>query len=404
MKLSELSEIKLLNKIRNVNKWLFYFAFFYLKSFYAQDTLPENKFTPSITFYSGVLPKTYPIAPASRYAFFSSISLNWQVNGKDKWHQLYAYPSGGIDVCYGSFDNPSELGYTFGLVPTLILNSPKESKFWRAKIGFGAAYFNKPYNAVSNASNYYVGANFANLTFLSLFWKKKINKDLYFSYGGAIAHSSNGHTRLPNVGLNLLLLNAGLEIGSTNHKHHYDIEKDKGKLSYATKFGVGMHEFGAMGKAIGGPNYPSYHFSFWVSKSYKNIHLLQAGFTLAYYTSFRDYITSQSLYDKSINIYSSTALIFGGHEFVFGKFSLSTQMGLYVFNPFFIKQKKLEGTWDSVSEKLEAFNSNRLGLIYYPFKKRNTLNNVKNQLMLGAFIKANLAQADLFEYSIGYVF
>ncbi len=42
-----------------------------------------------------------------------------------------------------------------------------------------------------------------------------------------------------------------------------------------------------------------------------------------------------------------------------------------MFNPFFVKQKKLEGTWNSFSEQLEAFNSNRLGLIYYPFKTQN---------------------------------
>ena len=42
MKLSELSEIRLLDKIRNVNTWLLYFALFYRENFYAQDTLPES--------------------------------------------------------------------------------------------------------------------------------------------------------------------------------------------------------------------------------------------------------------------------------------------------------------------------------------------------------------------------
>src|SRR6185369_6304568 len=104
-------------------------------------------------------------------------------------------------------------------------------------------------------------------------------------------------------------------------------------------------QFGATEKAVGGPQYPSYHLSAWVSKPYRNIHLFQAGFTWAYYTSFYDYITSQGVSFNNPHLGASTGLVFAGHEFVFGKFSLSAQAGFYFYNPFFIRQKKIEGRW-----------------------------------------------------------
>jgi hypothetical protein len=93
-----------------------------------------------------------------------------------------------------------------------------------------------------------------------------------------------------------------------------------------------------------------------------------------------------------------------GHEFIFGKFGLVAQVGVYAYNPFFRELKKLEDTWSSTSEKLESIFSNRLGLNYYPFKKANTLCSIKNQFAMGIYIKTNLAQADLFEYAIMYTF
>jgi len=381
-----------------------FFLFFFQLYFFSQDTLPKNIFSPALNLYFGYLPKTYPIAPESRYSIMTSAQIFWQFNGKDKWHQYYHFPKGGIEILYGTFDNPSELGYTAGLVPTLEINSKNPKRSWRAKFGIGVTYFNKTYDPIVNTQNYYIGAHFTNMTTAGFTFEKKLGKRLSASYGLAIIHCSDGHTRLPNVGLNLFMLETRIGFIKPAAKKVYELTEEKNKLSYAVKLGLGLHQFGATEKAVGGPGYPSYHLSSWVSKPYRNIHLLQAGFTFAYYTSFYDYITSQEVDFKNAQLSSCTGLLFAGHEFVFGKFSLSTQAGFYFFNPFFIRQKKIEGRWHVPSEKLEAFNTNRVGLIYYPLKKRNSLNNVKNQLMFGAFIKANLAQADLFEFSIGYVF
>jgi hypothetical protein len=239
---------------------------------------------------------------------------------------------------------------------------------------------------------------------LSFLREKKINKNLVFTYGLSAVHCSNGHTALPNVGLNVFTAQAGIRFIKPQTTFNTNVIPQKNKLSYAIKMGIGSHQFGTTEKAVGGPVYPSYHASLWVNKPFKNIHTIQAGVTLAYYTSFYDYINLQQIYTTNKKQKACTGIAFIGHEFILGKFSLCTQLGIYFYNPFFIQQKKIEETWKKTSEKVEAFSTNRFGLLYYPFKKKNALNQLNNQLHFGAFIKANLAQADVFEYSIGYVF
>jgi len=205
--------------------------------------------------------------------------------------------------------------------------------------------------------------------------------------------------------MNIVTAGLGISFKKGNKKYTHILDSsDSKKLSYAIKFGLGFHEFGATTKPVGGPVYPSYHTSFWVNKPFRRSGVLQAGFVAAYYTGFYDYIISQELYTSYQHLRSMTGVLFAGHEFVFGQFSFCAQAGLYVYNPFYIKQKKVEGTWHLLANKLEGFNTNRIGLNYYPLKKHNSLNQLNRQLQIGIYLKANVAQADLFEYSVGYLF
>lgn len=390
-------------KILNNNRICLVVIFFSIK-IYSQDSLPKATFAPSFNLYVGYIPKTYPIAPKTNYAALASLGIMWQFNGLDKWHQLYRYPKAGFELFFSDFGNPTELGYNVGFVPTLQLTNRKPKVKLIGKYGFGISYFNKPYNPISNTKNFYIGTNLTYMVTLNFLKEKKLNKNLLFTYGLSVVHGSNGHTQLPNVGINLFTAQAGIRFNKSQGTYTQQLIPQKNKLSYAVKLGLGMHEFGSTEKAIGGPKYPSYHLSLWANKPFKYIHTWQAGLTLAYYTSFYDYITSQQTYTVNQKLKAFTAIAFVGHEFIFGKFSVCAQLGLYLYNPFFIKQKQLEGSWNIFSEKIEAFSTNRFGLLYYPLKKRNTLNKLNNQLQLGAFIKANLAQADVFEYSVGWVF
>ncbi len=359
----------------------------------------KNKFNPEFNINSGTILKNYPGVPSQNLVNYSSINLSFQTNGSDKWHQFYNFPKIGVESIFGIFQS-KEFGYTIGVVPNMVFKNSKNVYF---KIGMGAAYFNKPFDFITNNRNLYIGYKFTNMTLIGFGRGFKIGK-LSMNLGLTFSHCSDGHTALPNVGMNSVLFNIGLMANEPKIKRNLPQLNLKNKFIYTVRTSLGLHQFGATTKAVGGPTYPSYHASFYVSKPYKNIHVVDAGVVVSYYTSFHDYIVNEEVYKKNINLKSSTGVIFIGHEFVFGKLGFSTQLGIYFYNPFFIQQKKLEGTWGNLTQKLEAFNTNRLGLMYYPFKKKNTLNQIKNQLMIGMFIKANLGQADMFEYTVGYRF
>lgn len=369
----------------------------------AQDSL-KNKFEPRLQTYAGMIIPSYPDVPKSKFTNLTSLSLGWQTQGKDDWQQFYRFPKMGIECVFGSFSNPKNLGYAFGLVPFLEVNGSKPNKHWRFKAGFGAAYYTTPFDLITNPNNFYIGDHFTNMSIFTLLWYKQIGKNVLMNYGLSGIHSSNGHTALPNAGMNIVAVNLGLGFGHASTFRSHVPDTCVKRSSYVLKAGLGFHEFGSTTKAVGGPGYPSYHLSMWMNKPFRHSGSLQLGVTLAYYTSFYDYIISQEFYDRNQQLRSSTAIVFAGHEFVMGKFGFISQAGIYVYNKFFIDQKKYEGTWDNISNKIEAFNTNRIGLVYYPLKKRNSLNILNQQLQLGIFLKANLAQADLFEYSVGYVF
>jgi hypothetical protein len=369
-----------------------------------QDSISSNKFSPAFNVSIGYLPKTYPIAPKSPGAVLAGAEMFWKFNGKDKWHQYYNYPRGGFELVFAYLGNTSELGSTIGLIPALEWHSKNVEKKWRFKMGFGVGYFDRIFDPISNPQNYYIGRHFMNMSRFSIHREVKISNKLAMRYGLSAIHASDGHTALPNVGLNMFTADVVINMRSSVKETSRLEYEDERKNYYTIKFGVGMHELGKTEKPVGGPSYPSYHLSGWYNRSLKHIHILQLGLILGYYTSFYDYIVNQEVYSSKQNLRSSTAILFAGHEFVFGKFGLSTQAGIYLYNPFYIKQAKLEGNWDNTSDKLESVFTNRLGLNYYPFKKSNSLNKLKGQLGLSIYIKTNLAQADLFEYALSFTF
>jgi len=372
----------------------------------AQDSVASKSiFCPEINSYFGYLIPSYPGVPQNKYVAGLATGMYWQTKGRDRWHHLYRYPVIGLEMAFLSFSNQKELGYSMYCVPSLEYKSKKENSKWRLRVGFGVAYFNKPYDVITNPNNFYIGSRFTNMSVFSFYRKWNLYQHCDLLYGVSVLHSSNGHTALPNAGMNMICVQTAIRFNST--KAPVNSCRDSislKKWSYVLKTGLGFHEFGSTSKPVGGPGYPSYHFSLWANKPYGGVGVLQAGITWAYYTSFYDYIISQEVYENAQHRKSCTGILFAGNEWVMGKVGFMAQAGIYFYNPFYIKQKKLEGTWDNYFDKVEALSTNRIGLVYYPFKKMNTLNKLNNQLQLGVFLKANLAQADLFEYSAAFVF
>ena len=112
-------------------------------------------------------------------------------------------------------------------------------------------------------------------------------------------------------------------------------------------------------------------------------------------------MVAQELFLGKQRQYASNVALFLGHEFILRHFSLVTQLGGNIYNPFRVKLSKLNKVGKDIKTLLTLHVNTKLGFQYYIFDPEKT---TKNNIFLGFFIKANFGQADFVETAIGYTF
>lgn len=353
--------------------------------------------------------KVVDIAPDfSKTNLTSSLFLNlkYQTKGDKFWQELYNFPKIGLAFQYTNLGNPNLLGNTYSILPNISFKSKKNKKYKIATtFGIGLAYFNNFYDRSKNEENKYVGSRITALAYANFLYVFPIGENLNLKTGIGINHYSNGHVQLPNIGLNIPRFSLGLEWKNSKQKVskkpvNKKLDLDK-KIRLNLRFGLGIHELGSSTKPNGGAKYPIYIGSFYASKRThfrSNFHL---GITARYYTSFYDFIILQELFPKREHLKAMNFSVFLGHEFLFGKLGLLTQMGVNVYNPFVRKTKNNNSQIDGFKEFSKIFMPSRFGLNYY---FQNPMASTKNKMYLGLYIKANFGQADFLGSTLGFTF
>jgi len=155
--------------------------------------------------------KIYSDFPESSKGY--GIDLAWITQGDTNniWSGLYKYPETGIVFNYTNLGNNDTLGNSFGLVYRFQLMQ-RLGKRWSLTEGMdmGFAYYNKPYHSVENPGNIAIGGSFSALIRFNFSIRYAIANKWQLYSGFTFHHASNGHTGLPNVGINIPMLNFGL--------------------------------------------------------------------------------------------------------------------------------------------------------------------------------------------------
>jgi hypothetical protein len=126
--------------------------------------------------------------------------------------QLYPHTYQGIGVSYNTFFNSSELGnpvavYVFqGSRIARLSNALSLDYEWN----FGASFGWKPHDSETNQYNDVIGSNVNAYINLGLFLNWQMNHQWKMTAGVALTHFSNGNTRYPNAGLNLVGTRIGI--------------------------------------------------------------------------------------------------------------------------------------------------------------------------------------------------
>jgi len=181
-----------------------------------------------------VLPTNDFIRNSKEKITFSTVSLKYGFSTtKARW-QDYAYgmPYGGVGLMFMQFSNKQEIGSPFAIYSfqrTTILG-----RSTRTKLNFewllGASFNWNPYDPFDNPGNIAIGSKTNLYAGVNIYTKFQLNKEWDVHTGIAISHFSNGATRLPNKGLNLISATAELSYNFSRNSLKNDCFEPKPPL------------------------------------------------------------------------------------------------------------------------------------------------------------------------------
>lgn len=325
-----------------------------------------------------------------------------KLKGTKPWHRAYRFADAGLAVTYANIGNAEVLGNYLSVIPELTIPLKQKRKWTTSfSLGLGTAYFNKPFNKLTNRDNIVIGSRFTFCANAAYNVEYAWNENWTLCLRPQIYHASNSHSNLPNVGMNLPALIFGI-------KYHLNKTPDftpdssiylDNKIHFTFRFGLGYNQFGET-TGPGGPYYPIYLVSLLATKKLSMVNKLQTGIEGWYNTGVYEFILSQDFYEEKQRQKSYSIAWIAGHEFLMGHVSLVTQGGIYLYNPFYNERLKRFESY-TLKEKLKTIFPARIGLQYYLHDE--TIRS-KNNLFIGVYIKTNLGQADFLDTGIGYRF
>jgi len=361
-------------------------------------------------FFIGKTLHAHSDFPETNYQTIYAVNFGAFVFNPDKlWSVFYNYPSVGVTLSKTSFGNDRVLGNAYTLMPFLDLNFSKKLKnSIHLKLGLGASYFTNHYDKVENPNNKAIGSTFTWTFQSTLNYTFFIRKFFSFQLGAGFIHHSNGHTQLPNLGLNSLVasLSSTFYLGRLNDQqieNFYKPEISKTR-QYFLEFrsGIGMHELGDENTALERIKKAVYSFSASGGIIINQILKVSTGLTYRFYNHYYNYITTfnppQYIDNPVLN--SSNFFIYAGFEVLLGHVGLEAAIGLNLYKPFYKEQSQRFEKDSQTSYVLKKVIASRLGVRLYAL---NTLKNPRNNFYIAVNINANMGQADFSELSFGVV-
>ncbi|MDX2283887.1 MAG: acyloxyacyl hydrolase [Bacteroidia bacterium] len=166
------------------------------------------------------LGRSFRHSPAMQFelpapALLAQAELMRRRGGPQPWRAALGYPRSGWAAGWLSYGNGPVLGFALGLYPLLELplrERPGGSLWLRA--GSGAAWVSRIYHPLDHPQQTALGSHLNNYSTLGLWAERPLGAAMQGRIGLQAHHQSNGRLRVPNLGMNTLLLQAGLRWGA----------------------------------------------------------------------------------------------------------------------------------------------------------------------------------------------
>jgi hypothetical protein len=269
---------------------------------------------------------------------------------------------------------------------------------WNIGFAFGGAYFTESYDYLTNPENIMSGSAWSFMATGNMGVRIPLNESLKFVSNIKYHHTSNAHLVLPNVGMNMLMLDAGLSYTIQESTKNDSITYKQ----YAPTFQpyirgfYGLNELGETTRPTNGPRYYKVGTAIGVNYHWKPAHNLSAELVMYYDDANYTYLllTEDSEYEATRSN-ASVAMLLVGHEFLFGRFGFITQLGINLHNPG-LDQITNDLSEPSTADKIGRWIPGRFCMTFYPLGR-----NVPYVIpMLHAGVKTHLGGADFLEVGL----
>lgn len=300
--------------------------------------------------------------------------INWQKlpASSDSWRSLYNFPWLGFTYLNFDLGNPLELGQGHGFFPEiyfpLIAKRPLQLV---VRTGLGIGYVERPFNAEDNYKNLAIGSKINCGINTALLFRIPASKRFQITTGLNFTHYSNGASKMPNLGLNMATVQAGIQYiaGKEQVREKLpDPERRKG-IEYSATLAAAFKDI----YPPGGKTYYPVTFNLNAMGDISPKSLVGGGFDFTIDPS----IVPRLEEDQREGFGKKSRIgIHAGYGLRVGRCSGTLQTGTYLYN-----HLRIDGTI-----------YNRLLFRYY----------ATDALYFCFNLKSHFAKADYFEWGIGY--
>jgi hypothetical protein len=150
------------------------------------------------------------------YTTIVEANFEKQFNGENDWEVKYGYPTMGGGILLYDFGNEEMLGKGVSLIAYYKFPVVNLGNFsLNAKAGFGPGFIQKVWDREDNYKNYAVSTHLNGFAYVNFLADYRISDHLGVNGGLSITHFSNAAAKKPNLGINILSLNGGV-----NYRFH----------------------------------------------------------------------------------------------------------------------------------------------------------------------------------------
>ncbi|NER15710.1 acyloxyacyl hydrolase [Spongiivirga citrea] len=388
-----------------------------------QDNSTKNKFT--VELFSGFTSEANEGFPDRNLQIGGSLSIGtYQGLNRAEWSYWLGGASSGLSLSYQNLGNNELIGSAFALMPYFeipIFNKGRENKKLWLNAGFGFSYINKKFDTDTNFFNKAISTNINWAYRTSLSYQLYRTNNMHLKTAIGYFHHSNGHTRLPNQGLNSFLVSVTSDFYGNSKQQ--DIQQDtptplSSKYQFiSVRTGLGINTFSTL---VANDQKPVYAFAASYGFVKNNTFKFEFGAYYRFYKQYHDFIKSDdelvaerfAFFKEKPGLNASNYGLFAGAGLLLGHIGADLQLGLNIHKPFYQVDWLInegEGIYQSSFHRLGELDwyyeikrtvMSRMGLTAYLI---NTKKNPKHNVYLSAHLNANLGQADFSELSLGYV-